>query len=258
MSNLTVGLVQTELQWQAPRENRAHLSQEIESLGEETDLVVLPEMFTTGFSMNALENAEPAGGPTEDWMMGVARDRQCAITGSIAVQEGDKVFNRMLFVTPEHCYQYDKRHLFRMANEHHRYAAGDKQVVVPWRGWRISLQVCYDLRFPVWMRNRENFDLMLCVANWPQQRRYHWRQLLIARAIENQACMVGVNRLGSDANGFEYSGDSMVVAADGQLLADLQDQPTVANVVLDYADQQEFKQKFPSYMDADEFQLGPL
>lgn len=254
MPNLTVSLIQTKLAWEAPEENRAQLGEQIDMLPA-TDLVVLPEMFTTGFSMNALANAEPVGGPTEDWMREIAGRRDCAVSGSIAVRVGDAVFNRMLFVSAENTTAYDKRHLFRMANEHQRYAAGDKQVIVPWRGWRINLQVCYDLRFPVWMRNRDDYDLLLCVANWPAKRSYHWRQLLIARAIENQAGVVGVNRVGSDANGLDYSGDSMAITADGKILADPGDMRTAETVEFDWEAQQTYREKFPCHMDADSFSL---
>lgn len=232
MQDLTVTLVQTELAWEAPADNRRHLEELLAGHPEPSDLVVLPEMFTTGFSMNALENAEPPGGETEQWLQALARERDCAITGSVAVQVGEQVFNRMLFATPDGVTPYDKRHLFRMAGEHKRYAAGERRVVVNWKGWRILLQVCYDLRFPVFSRNCEDYDLALYVANWPSARRQHWRALLLARAIENQACVIGVNRIGSDARGLDYSGDSLAIAADGLLLTDLENKNGAVSVVL--------------------------
>ncbi|MFU8765991.1 MAG: amidohydrolase [Haliea sp.] len=221
-----------------------------------SDLIVLPEMFTTGFSMNALGNAEEPGGATEQWLLSQARQRDCAITGSIAVREGDAVYNRMLFATPEGVSHYDKRHLFRMAGEHQRYAAGRERVVVSWRGWRIHLQVCYDLRFPVFGRNRQDYDLMLFVANWPSARRLHWRALLQARAIENLACVVGVNRIGEDARGLDYAGDSMAVNAEGRLLADLENKNGTVSVVLSGAELVAYRERFPCHLDADDFQLG--
>jgi predicted amidohydrolase len=174
--------------------------------------------------MNALANAEETGGATEQWLQTIARELDCAVTGSIAVRAagGAGAYNRMLFATPDAVSHYDKRHLFRMAGEHKRYLPGEQRVIVDWRGWRINLQVCYDLRFPVFSRNREDYDLLLYVANWPAKRSMHWRQLLIARAIENQACVIGVNRIGADANGLDYSGDSLAIAGDGELLADMQ------------------------------------
>lgn len=253
MQDLTVALVQRELAWEQAQDNRDQIGQIIATLGNDSDLIVLPEMFTTGFSMNAVANAEQPGGDTELWMQALARKHNCAVTGSIAVQSLQKVYNRMLFVTPEKITCYDKRHLFRMAGEHKRYAAGEERVVVSWRGWNILLQVCYDLRFPVFSRNRGDYDLALYVANWPSTRALHWRQLLIARAIENLACVVGVNRIGSDANGLDYAGDSLAVAADGQLLLDMQNSKAASTVTLQADRQQRYRERFPFAADADNF-----
>jgi predicted amidohydrolase len=255
MQNLNVTLVQCELAWEQPEDNRAQIGEIIAGASSGTDLIVLPEMFTTGFSMNALANAEEPGGATEQWMIQLARQYACALTGSIAVRVGQGVYNRMLFATPDGVQIYDKRHLFRMAGEDKRYLPGAERVIVPWRGWRILLQVCYDLRFPVFSRNREDYDLALYVANWPAQRRYHWRQLLIARAIENLACVVGVNRIGSDARGLDYSGDSLAIAGDGTLLLDRLNDSGAAQVVLDGAALQKYREGFPCHLDADRFQL---
>ena len=256
MRDLTVTLFQCELAWEAPEDNRRQIGEQIAALEHPGDLIVLPEMFTTGFSMNALANAEDPGGPTEEWLRELAMQRNCAITGSIATRSGDSACNRMLFATPEAMHHYDKRHLFRMAGEHKRYAPGAERVVVPWREWRVNLQVCYDLRFPVFSRNRDDYDLLLYVANWPAKRRMHWRQLLIARAIENQACVVGVNRIGSDASGLDYSGDSLAIAADGELLADLCNDSGAVQVTLDGAALNKYREAFPCQMDADEFTLA--
>jgi predicted amidohydrolase len=253
--DLSVTLIQCELAWERPADNRRQIGAVIDALGETTDLIVLPEMFTTGFSMNALANAETPGGATERWMRELAQRQSCAVTGSIAVRDDGGVYNRMLFATPEALYHYDKRHLFRMAGEHQRYLAGRQRVVVAWRNWRANLQVCYDLRFPVFSRNRGDYDLLLYVANWPAARRLHWRQLLIARAIENQACVIGVNRIGSDARGLNYSGDSLAVAADGTLLADLQNENGATRVVLDGAALLHYREAFPCHLDADGFQV---
>jgi omega-amidase len=255
MRNLNVTLIQCELAWEQPEDNRRQIGAIIDGLHQGTDLIVLPEMFTTGFSMNALGNAEEPGGPTEQWMVGIARQRDCAVTGSIAVRAGDGVYNRMLFATPSGVQHYDKRHLFRMAGEDKRYLSGAERVIVQWRDWRINLQVCYDLRFPVFSRNREDYDLLLYVANWPQQRRYHWRQLLVARAIENLACVVGVNRIGADARGLTYSGDSLAVAADGAILWDAGNENGAAQIVLDGAALLRYREGFPCQLDADRFQL---
>ena len=255
MQDLAVTLVQCELAWEQPADNRRQIGAMIKELEGATDLLVLPEMFTTGFSMNALANAEEPGGPTEQWMRAIAERLQCAVTGSIAVHADGGVYNRMLFVTPDTVHHYDKRHLFRMAGEHKRYLAGRERVIVDWRDWRINLQVCYDLRFPVFSRNRGDYDLLLYVANWPASRRMHWRQLLIARAIENQACVIGVNRVGEDAKGLSYSGDSLAIAADGALLADLQNENGATRLSLDGAALLHYRESFPCHLDADGFQV---
>ncbi len=254
-TDLQLTLVQTKLHWEEPQKNRDQLEELLSSTGT-TDIVVLPEMFTTGFSMNAVQNAEDPGGDTEQWMQALALKHNCAITGSIAVRENQLVYNRMLFVTPAKTYHYDKRHLFRMAGEHERYGAGDKRVVVNWRGWRILLQVCYDLRFPVWSRNVKDYDLALYTANWPAPRRHAWRTLLCARAIENQACVVGVNRLGEDKHNRTYCGDSLAFDAKGEMLLDLKNDNGTASVKLSGAAMSRYRDEFPCWRDADIFNLS--
>lgn len=255
MQDLVVSLIQCELAWEAPEDNRRQIAALIENLEDPGDLIVLPEMFTTGFSMNALGNAEEPGGVTEQWLLELASTHDCAVTGSIAVREAEGVYNRMLFATAQGLQRYDKRHLFRMAGEHKRYRSGDSRVIVPWRGWRISLQVCYDLRFPVFCRNQDDYDLQVFVANWPAKRSYHWRQLLIARAIENQACVIGVNRIGSDANDLQYAGDSLAIAADGEILLDLQDRDETGQLNLSGSRLVDYRLAFPCHLDADAFAL---
>ncbi len=255
MRDLAVTLIQCELAWEQPRDNRKQIGDIVAGLDAATDLIVLPEMFTTGFSMNALANAEQPGGDTQQWLQELAARHDCALTGSIAVEADGGVYNRMLFATPNGVQHYDKRHLFRMAGEHRRYLAGEDRVVVSWRGWRILLQVCYDLRFPVFSRNREDYDLAVYVANWPAVRREHWRQLLLARAIENLACVVGVNRIGSDARGLDYSGDSLAIGADGALLGDMLNENGAVRIVLSGAALQSYREGFPCQLDADSFQL---
>jgi len=255
MQDLAITLIQCELAWEQPADNRRQFESVLGNLDPATDLIVLPEMFTTGFSMNALANAEDPGGATEQWLQELARRFDCALTGSIAVRADGGVYNRMLFARPDGVCHYDKRHLFRMAGEHKRYLPGQQRVIVDWRGWRILLQVCYDLRFPVFSRNRGDYDLAVYVANWPAARRHHWRQLLPARAIENQACVVGVNRIGSDASGLDYSGDSLAIAGDGTVLADMENSSGAARVVLDGAALVSYRKGFPCQLDADCFQL---
>ena len=255
MRDLNATLIQCELAWEQPEDNRRQIGDVIAGLEHRSDLIVLPEMFTTGFSMNAIGNAEQPGGATQQWLQKLAVAYDCAITGSIAVHGDGGVYNRMLFATPDEVHYYDKRHLFRMAGEHKRYLPGGERVIVKWRDWRILLQVCYDLRFPVFSRNRKDYDLALYVANWPSLRRLHWRQLLVARAIENQACVIGVNRIGSDARGLDYSGDSLAVSADGNLLADLENRSGGVAVQLDAAALQAYRESFPCHLDADDFQV---
>jgi len=255
MQDLTATLVQCELAWESPADNRQRIESLIVDESGHTDLIVLPEMFTTGFSMNAEANAEAPGGETEQWMQSWARRLNCALTGSIAVREDEHVFNRMLFATPEGIAHYDKRHLFRMAGEQKHYAPGQQRVCVTWRGWRILLQVCYDLRFPVFSRNRDDYDLALYVANWPEARRHHWCSLLKARAIENLACVIGVNCVGEGGNGVNYSGDSLAFDAKGELLCDLEHVAQVRRVTLGGKPLLTRRERFPSHLDADHFSL---
>ena len=266
MQDLKIVLIQRELAWENPVLNRNQFATDIAALDADTDLVVLPEMFTTGFSMAAEQTAEDDAEITLPWLITLAAEQEVAITGSLAVRERGQVFNRLLFVTPDGKHQvYDKRHLFRMSGEHQHYAAGRDKLIVEWREWRICPMICYDLRFPVWARNRNalsgkdtrsEYDLLLFVANWPAKRRQHWRQLLVARAIENQSYCIGLNRIGSDGNGLDYSGDSLVFAADGETLLDCEDKSGVLSVRLDYHALAHYRRKFPCHMDADSFQLG--
>ncbi len=245
------------LHWEDAAANREMFAHEIRSLAGNTDLIVLPEMFNTGFSMNSERLAETMDGPTVLWMRDQAKSSRAAIYGSAIITENGRYFNRGIFARPDGTIsQYDKRHLFRMAGEHQHFAAGMERVVVNWQGWRILLQVCYDLRFPVFSRNRNDHDLMLYVANWPEARRYAWSQLLIARAIENRSYVAGVNRVGMDGNGIHYTGDSVVLDPKGAMVA-AAEPATLAtiNAVLHAAELQAFRKKFPADLDADDFEL---
>jgi omega-amidase len=258
MRDLKVALIQRELHWEDPAANREAFARDLGELEAGTDLAVLPEMFTTGFSMAADKNAENLAADTLPWMQAQARQHKVAICGSLAVRDTGGIFNRLLFVTPDGtAAHYDKRHLFRMSGEDRHYAAGTDKLIVQWQGWRICPMICYDLRFPVWTRNREDYDLLLFVANWPAKRRLHWRQLLIARAIENQAYCIGLNRVGSDENKLDYSGDSLALAADGELLLDCGDQSGVFTTTLGAAAMESYRSKFPCHKDADGFELLP-
>ncbi|PSL09798.1 putative amidohydrolase [Marinobacterium halophilum] len=259
MQNLRISLVQTHLDWQQPDANRERLTALLAPLEGQTDLIVLPEMFTTGFTMSPNEVAEPMQGPTLAWMQAQARLLGAAICGSVVIEDAG-YRNRLLFVTPEgEVEYYDKHHLFRMANEHEYYAAGTRRSIIEYKGWRILPQVCYDLRFPVWCRNRDDYDVLLCVANWPSPRRMPWRTLLLARAIENQCYVVGVNRVGEDGKGLEYSGDSLLVDFKGQALLDgPAREPFIKTGLLNGEDLKQFRHNFPVWQDADAFTLSDM
>lgn len=257
MRDLRLTLVQSMLHWEDAAANRAQFTERLASLRGATDLIVLPEMFTTGFSMRSRELAEPMDGPTVSWMREQAASLDAALYGSVIITDGGQYFNRGIFVTPEGgITTYDKRHLFRFGQEHEHYAPGAQRVVVDRRGWRVLLQVCFDLRFPVFARNRGDYDLSLYVANWPEVRRYPWSQLLIARAIENQCYVAGVNRVGMDGKGHHYSGDSVVLDPRGAVISELQPSTEgLVKAVLDGTALKQFRAAFPVAMEADDFDL---
>jgi len=260
-SQLNITLVQGATRWHDPDGNRSYYGELIAPL-KGSDLILLPETFTSGFSNEAIHNAETMDGPTVAWMRAQAGATDAAVCGSVQLRVDGKVYNRLLFATPDGTVRhYDKRHLFRYAGEHERYAAGSERLIVDWRGWRICPLVCYDLRFPVYSRNahragRFDYDLLLFVANWPTPRREPWRTLLRARAIENLSYCAGLNRVGMDGNGLGYSGDSAVVDFLGQPLAELGAQEQVVTVALDHQALAAHRERFPAWMDADEFRLG--
>ncbi|MHA6246416.1 amidohydrolase [Pontibacter sp. CAU 1760] len=255
--NLRITIVQTQLHWQDAGKNRAMFSEKLAAAAPQTDLVVLPEMFTTGFSMEAEALAEEAAGPTLLWMRQEAQKHQAVITGSVMVKENGHYLNRLYWVRPNGSYAtYDKKHLFRMAGEHHTYTAGGEKIVVELNGWNICPLVCYDLRFPVWSRNVSNsYDLLLYVANWPQARSLAWRTLLQARAIENVAYVVGVNRVGTDGNNHPYSGDSAIIHPKGYHLLDSSHAEGIHTLTLSKQELTDFRDAFPAHLDADHFDL---
>jgi predicted amidohydrolase len=257
-SHLRVTLVQTELAWQEPSANRRSLAAHFRGLLGHTDLVVLPEMFSTGFSMDAGKLAEPMDGPTIGWMREEAAALGCAITGSLIVRDGERCFNRLIWARPDGTIEhYDKRHLFRMAGEQAHYGAGDRRLVVDIKGWRVCPLICYDLRFPVWSRALGDFDLLLYVANWPQRRAQAWSTLLRARAIENACYVVGVNRVGRDGNGASYAGDSVALDFLGQPLSSEGGGDRVETAVLDLESLHTYRESFPVHLDADRFDIRP-
>lgn len=266
MQNLDVALVQGKTRWHDPAANRAHYGSLLREQAVGSDLVVLPETFLSGFTNAVEEQAESMSGEGMAWMREMAAELGAVVTGSLVIGEAGRVYNRLVWMRPDGRFEhYDKRHLFRMADEHHRYAAGSGQLLVELNGWRIRPLVCYDLRFPVWCRNRRNeqatggmeYDLSLFVANWPAPRRTAWRTLLRARAIENLAYCIGVNRVGSDGNGIDYAGDSGAFEPRGEALVELADKVDVARVTLDGDGLLAYREKFPAWMDADNFQLEP-
>ena len=208
---LKIALIQSDLFWENPKKNRKHFKKQIESISKPVDMIVLPEMFSTGFTMNAKDLAETMDGKTVLWMQKMALKTNAAIVGSLVISEDGKFYNRLLFVEPSGVIQiYDKRHTFTLAGEEKIYASGSKKLIVDYKGWKICPLVCYDLRFPIWARNTENYDVLLYVANWPKPRILAWDTLLKARAIENMSYVVGVNRVGLDEAQNEYSGNSAV------------------------------------------------
>ncbi|MBD2858017.1 amidohydrolase [Spongiibacter sp. KMU-158] len=260
MTDIIVCALQSPLDGDSPEQNRAQFAQQIAEAGS-ADVFVLPEMFATGFALSGKSIAEPESGPSLQWMQAMAKQHNAAITGSLAIQIGEDCFNRMYWVTPDGIEYYDKRHLFRMAGEHKRYAAGDKRKIITWRGLRFLLQVCYDLRFPVFSRNFQtdpcgDYDVILYVACWPDLRRRAWQQLLPARAIENQAYVIGVNRSGEDSRGNTFTGDSAIHDFLGEPLALAETEPRkTLRAALSPRALEKFREQFPVGLDADHFEI---
>lgn len=252
---MKITLIQADLLWNDPAGNRARFEQKIAEAGS-SDLIVLPEMFSTGFCTQPRLAAEPYGGETLPWMKRIAQDTNCALAGSVAVEENGSYFNRFYFVKPDGSVsQYDKRHLFTYGGEHKEFTAGNKRVIVEYKGWRILLQICYDLRFPVWSRNKNDYDLVLYTANWPTPRVEAWSALLRARAIENLCYVAGINRTGTDPN-CSYCGKSALLDFKGQTLADVEPgKEALLSAELDADALRDFRKNFPALQDADRFTL---
>ena len=256
MSTLSVSIVQADLAWHAPDENRTKFTRAISELQDPGDLIVLPEMFTTGFTMDAISYAEAMDGPSMTWLADTAADAGASICGSLIVVQDDCYYNRFICMRPDGSFdQYDKRHLFRLADEQVHYTAGSEFRVFELGGFRVCPMVCYDLRFPVWSRNKGAYDLLVYVANWPSRRHHAWETLLRARAIENLSFVIGVNRTGTDGNDLPYAGGSAVIDYLGEELVSLGDRVGSATASLDLADLQKFRERFPFHADADDFEL---
>ncbi|MBT8262011.1 MAG: amidohydrolase [Bacteroidia bacterium] len=254
-TQLNIALVQTSLFWQQPEKNRTHFARIISDLKQKADLIVLPEMFTTGFTMTPSEIDKEEGKATLEWMKELAEETGSALTGSIVFYENGKYTNRLFFVKPDGNFQqYDKRHTFTLAGEHLTYAAGKERIIIEYKGFRICPMICYDLRFPVWARNTEAYDLLLFVANWPKNRIAAWDTLLKARAIENMAYCLGVNRIGEDQNGYEYNGHSACYDPLGEKLA-FSSREEVLFVKINKAHLREVRDKLRFLNDRDSFTL---
>jgi omega-amidase len=261
MSTLTITIIQTNLHWEDKAANLQMLEEKINSIKEKTEIVVLPEMFTTGFSMKPAGLAETMEGETVQWMKKIAATKKIILTGSVIIEEGGHYFNRMIWMLPNGQYGvYDKRHRFAYAGEDDHYTAGTKRLIASVKGWKVNLMVCYDLRFPVWARQQSQpegpeYDVLIYSANWPEKRIHAWKTLLQARAIENQCYVVGVNRTGKDANDIAYSGESMIIDPMGEVLYTKKDEEDIFTITLDKIHLQNVREKLPFLKDADSFQI---
>ncbi|QNK64173.1 nitrilase family protein [Pedobacter sp. PAMC26386] len=258
INNLKITIFQAYLFWENVDKNLQNISLRLSSgVKEKTDLIVLPEMFNTGFSMHAAQLAEEMGGKTMTWMAAAAAKYECVITGSLIIKENNVYYNRMIWMLPSGKYQhYDKRHLFGMGEEDQNYTAGQDKIVVELKGWKIRLAICYDLRFPVWLRNNDvAYDILLVIASWPDKRTPHWKALIPARAIENQSYVVAVNRVGHDGNEVYHSGHSMCIDAFGNTIYYKPEDEDLYTFSINYDELVKIRRGFPFLKDADEFKL---
>lgn len=266
MPALTITVIQTNLHWENKAANLLMLEEKINDIKEKTEIVVLPEMFTTGFSMQPAKLAETMDGETVKWMKRISRTKKIILTGSVIIEEDGHYFNRLIWMLPNGQYgTYDKRHRFAYAGEDDQFTAGTKRLIASVKGWKINLLVCYDLRFPVWARqttplpeeveNGPEYDVLIYVANWPERRVHAWKTLLQARAIENQCYVVGANRVGQDGNSISYSGESMVIDPLGEVLYTKKDAEDIFTITLDKTHLTTIREKFPFWKDADHFQI---
>ncbi|MFC2152833.1 amidohydrolase [Bacteroidota bacterium] len=255
--NLYVSCIQTDLSWENIDENLNHFANKFSSIPIESEIVILPEMFTTGFSMNSIELAEEMNEKSFQWMKEQAKRINKIIIGSIIVKENNNYYNRCISMFPNgKFYTYDKGHLFRMEKEHEDFTKGESKTIFKHNGWRICTLICYDLRFPVWSRNQNDYDLLIYIASWPESRRDVWNTLLKARAIENQTYVVGVNRIGQDGEGITYSGDTIVINPKGQIITKANDyKDEIISAELSLNELNQFREKFPVFLDADDFKL---
>ncbi len=265
MSTLTITTIQSNLFWEDKSSNLAMFEDKIKSIENKTSIVVLPEMFSTGFSMDTENLAEPMDGYTIGWMKRISRENSIILTGSIMIKENNHFYNRLIWMMPNETFgHYDKRHLFAYGEEDKHFTAGKKRLIASVNGWKINLQVCYDLRFPVWARQQSEFqddtftpeyDVLIYVANWPERRNHAWKTLLCARAIENQCFVVGVNRVGKDGKNINHSGDSIIINPLGEVLYHMPDEEDIFTMILEKENLNEIRTKLPFLKDADFFQI---
>lgn len=281
MPTLTITTIQTDIFWENKAANLESLEEKINAIGSKTEVAILPEMFSTGFSMQATLLAETMEGDTVSWMKQVAERNKIILTGSLIIKEKDQFYNRLIWMLPNgHFGYYDKRHLFGLGNENAHYSPGSKRLIASVKGWKINLQVCYDLRFPVWSRNqaiedtpswdesagnegadgpqvitRPEYDVLINVANWPEKRSHAWKTLLCARAIENQCYVIGVNRVGKDGHNVQHSGNSLVIDPMGEVLYHLADEEDVSTITLQKEKLEEVRTKLPFWKDVDRFTI---
>jgi omega-amidase len=262
MSNLKFSLIQTQLYWEDKEKNLSMLEEKLKDLKESSHVILLPEMFSTGFSMKPRDLAETMDGESVRWMKKIAGSKKTIIAGSLIIEEDGNYYNRMIWMLPNgQLGFYDKRHLFAYADEDKHYTAGTKRLIASVNGWKLNLLVCYDLRFPVWARQQFNedgsfeYDVLIYVANWPEKRNRAWKALLMARAIENQCYVIGVNRVGNDGNDIYYSGDSMAIDPLGEILYHKEHEEDIATITLDKKHLEEVRRRFPFWKDADDFIL---
>jgi predicted amidohydrolase len=260
LSTLSFSIVQTNLFWEDKGANLAHLAEKIMGIDQYTEIIVLPEMFNTGFSMQPEKYAETMDGPTIDWMRRLAETKKAIITGSLIIKEDNQFFNRLIWMLPNgELGYYDKRHLFAYAGEDQHYTPGNKRLIASVKGWKINLQICYDLRFPVWARQSKGdaseYDVLLYVGNWPEKRNHAWKTLLTARAIENQCVTIGVNRVGVDGNNIAHSGDSLIIGPLGEVLYHCAYEEEVFTITLQKEEIENVRNQFPFWKDADFFHI---
>ena len=256
MQNLKVAIIQSKIIWENPELNFELFGKKINSMKEEIDLIILPETFSTGFTMNVHKLSDIPDGKTAEFLRTLAKQKKSFIAGSAIIKDKNKYYNRLLISSSDgEIFHYDKRHLFRMGREHEVYSPGNKQLILKIKKWRVAFFVCYDLRFPVWSRNNNSYDISVFVANWPEIRQNHWNALLLARAIENQSYVIGVNRIGIDGNGIISSGDSVVINPWGEYILNAKRKDGIFTADLSHKILTDYKKKFPAYKDTDKFSI---